>query len=130
MYIYIYIYICMYTCIQHNICLFDAISNKHTNITHTKLFNTRSTKVFNSKHRPALYLHSALERFQNPDLRFFWNFSSTSVVEATHVRAYDDRATGSVVRNSYGSTLCPVVILGLTCALLRITVIALQTCLV
>jgi len=35
--------------------------------------------VFDSKHRPALFIHSALERFKNPNLRFFWNFSSVSV---------------------------------------------------
>jgi len=35
--------------------------------------------VFDSKHRPALFLHGALERFKNPNLKFFWNFSSISV---------------------------------------------------
>eukprot|EP00437_Effrenium_voratum_P038468 CAMPEP_0181469284 /NCGR_PEP_ID=MMETSP1110-20121109/37934_1 /TAXON_ID=174948 /ORGANISM="Symbiodinium sp., Strain CCMP421" /LENGTH=641 /DNA_ID=CAMNT_0023594175 /DNA_START=43 /DNA_END=1967 /DNA_ORIENTATION=- len=34
--------------------------------------------VYDSKHRAALYLHDALERFNNPDLKFFWVFSSTS----------------------------------------------------
>lgn len=35
--------------------------------------------VFDSKHRAALYLHDSLERFSNPDLKFLWLFSSTSV---------------------------------------------------
>uniref|UniRef100_A0A6V0DG67 Ketoreductase domain-containing protein n=1 Tax=Zooxanthella nutricula TaxID=1333877 RepID=A0A6V0DG67_9DINO len=35
--------------------------------------------VFDSKHRPALFLHGALERFPNPNLRFFWMFSSVAV---------------------------------------------------
>lgn len=35
--------------------------------------------VFASKHWAGLYLHDALERFPNPNLRFFWMFSSTSV---------------------------------------------------
>lgn len=35
--------------------------------------------VFNSKHRPAMYLHSALERYSNPGLKFFWMFSSVAV---------------------------------------------------
>lgn len=35
--------------------------------------------VFDPKHRAALYLHGALERFQNPNLQFLWMFSSTSV---------------------------------------------------
>lgn len=35
--------------------------------------------VFDSKHRAALYVHDALERFENPDFGFFWLFSSTSV---------------------------------------------------
>lgn len=35
--------------------------------------------VFDSKHRAALYLHSALERYVNPELSFLWMFSSTSV---------------------------------------------------
>ncbi|OLQ02654.1 6-methylsalicylic acid synthase [Symbiodinium microadriaticum] len=34
--------------------------------------------VYDSKHRAALFLHDALERFSNPNLRFFWVFSSTS----------------------------------------------------
>jgi len=34
--------------------------------------------VYDSKHRAALYLHDALERFSNPNLKFFWVFSSTS----------------------------------------------------
>jgi len=36
-------------------------------------------EVFDSKHRGALYLHSALERHQNPGLSFLWLFSSISV---------------------------------------------------
>jgi len=36
-------------------------------------------QVFDSKHRPALYIHGALERFSNPNLRFFWMFSSVAV---------------------------------------------------
>lgn len=35
--------------------------------------------VFNSKHRPALYLHDALEKHQNPNFTFLWLFSSTMV---------------------------------------------------
>jgi len=35
--------------------------------------------VFSSKHWAALYLHDALERYENPNLKFFWMFSSTSV---------------------------------------------------
>jgi len=35
--------------------------------------------VFDPKSRAALYLHDALERHANPDLKFFWMFSSTSV---------------------------------------------------
>ena len=34
----------------------------------------------------------------------------TATFGATQVRAYDDRAIGSFVRNSYVSTFCPVVI--------------------
>jgi len=35
--------------------------------------------VSESKHRAALKLHDALERFYNPDLSFFWMFSSIAV---------------------------------------------------
>nr|AQS99204.1 type I polyketide synthase ketoyl reductase domain protein [Gambierdiscus polynesiensis] len=35
--------------------------------------------VFESKSRAALYVHDALERFENPDLEFFWMFSSMAV---------------------------------------------------
>jgi len=35
--------------------------------------------VYDGKHRAALFLHDALERFANPNLKFFWLFSSTSV---------------------------------------------------
>jgi len=35
--------------------------------------------VFNSKHRAALYLHDALERYSNPKLQFLWMFSSVAV---------------------------------------------------
>jgi hypothetical protein len=35
--------------------------------------------VFDSKHRPALYLHSALERYKNDGLYFMWLFTSVSV---------------------------------------------------
>uniref|UniRef100_A0A7S0FBX6 Ketoreductase domain-containing protein n=1 Tax=Pyrodinium bahamense TaxID=73915 RepID=A0A7S0FBX6_9DINO len=35
--------------------------------------------VFEAKSRAALYLHDALERFENPGLEFFWMFSSTAV---------------------------------------------------
>lgn len=35
--------------------------------------------VFSSKHWAAMYLHDALDRFSNPNLKFFWMFSSTSV---------------------------------------------------
>lgn len=35
--------------------------------------------VFASKHWAALYLHDALERFPNPNLKFYWMFSSSSV---------------------------------------------------
>eukprot|EP00929_Paragymnodinium_shiwhaense_P098225 TRINITY_DN59737_c0_g1_i1.p1 TRINITY_DN59737_c0_g1~~TRINITY_DN59737_c0_g1_i1.p1 ORF type:complete len:599 (-),score=156.37 TRINITY_DN59737_c0_g1_i1:176-1972(-) len=34
---------------------------------------------FAPKNRAALYLHDALEKFSNPQLNFFWMFSSTSV---------------------------------------------------
>jgi hypothetical protein len=34
--------------------------------------------VYDSKHRAALYLHDALDRLSNPNLAFFWVFSSTS----------------------------------------------------
>ena len=37
------------------------------------------------------------------------------LVRATQVRAYDDRAIGSFVRNSYVSALCPVVICPYLC---------------
>eukprot|EP00928_Gymnodinium_smaydae_P034794 TRINITY_DN24583_c1_g1_i1.p1 TRINITY_DN24583_c1_g1~~TRINITY_DN24583_c1_g1_i1.p1 ORF type:complete len:594 (-),score=118.60 TRINITY_DN24583_c1_g1_i1:161-1942(-) len=36
-------------------------------------------EVMDAKARAALYLHEALERHENPALRFFWLFSSTSV---------------------------------------------------
>jgi hypothetical protein len=36
-------------------------------------------EVFDGKSRAALYLHDALARFSNPNLKFFWMFSSTSV---------------------------------------------------
>jgi len=35
--------------------------------------------VYEGKHRAALYLHDSFERFDNPKLKFFWLFSSTSV---------------------------------------------------
>mmetsp|Transcript_96612 Transcript_96612/g.201921 ORF Transcript_96612/g.201921 Transcript_96612/m.201921 type:complete len:645 (-) Transcript_96612:97-2031(-) len=35
--------------------------------------------VFQSKHWAAFYLHDALERYSNPNLKFFWMFSSTAV---------------------------------------------------
>eukprot|EP00411_Alexandrium_monilatum_P051573 CAMPEP_0175472772 /NCGR_PEP_ID=MMETSP0095-20121207/74038_1 /TAXON_ID=311494 /ORGANISM="Alexandrium monilatum, Strain CCMP3105" /LENGTH=426 /DNA_ID=CAMNT_0016774247 /DNA_START=32 /DNA_END=1307 /DNA_ORIENTATION=+ len=35
--------------------------------------------VYDGKHRAALYVHDALERLSNPNLKFFWLFSSTSV---------------------------------------------------
>mmetsp|Transcript_72633 Transcript_72633/g.155564 ORF Transcript_72633/g.155564 Transcript_72633/m.155564 type:complete len:640 (-) Transcript_72633:405-2324(-) len=35
--------------------------------------------VFDSKHRPALWFHDALERFNNPNLKFYWMFSSVAV---------------------------------------------------
>uniref|UniRef100_A0A7S1ANZ7 Ketoreductase domain-containing protein n=2 Tax=Noctiluca scintillans TaxID=2966 RepID=A0A7S1ANZ7_NOCSC len=35
--------------------------------------------VFASKSRAAMYLHYALEEYPNPNLKFFWVFSSTSV---------------------------------------------------
>lgn len=35
--------------------------------------------VFEAKSRAALFLHDALERFENPRLKFFWLFSSTAV---------------------------------------------------
>ena len=38
------------------------------------------------------------------------------MLRATRVRAYDDRAMGSFVRNSYVSTLCPVVLCPYLCA--------------
>lgn len=33
---------------------------------------------FDSKHRPAMYLHDSLRRMENPKLKFLFNFSSTS----------------------------------------------------
>ncbi|CAE7411338.1 ppsC [Symbiodinium pilosum] len=39
----------------------------------------RFEDVFQSKHHAALYLHEALETHPQKDLRFMWNFSSTSV---------------------------------------------------
>lgn len=35
--------------------------------------------VYESKSRAALYIHDALERFENPKLKFFWMFSSGAV---------------------------------------------------
>merc|ERR1719192_2041767 len=35
--------------------------------------------VWNPKHRAALYLHSALERHEQANLKFFWVFSSVAV---------------------------------------------------
>eukprot|EP00440_Ansanella_granifera_P005832 gb/GFBE01006326.1/.p1 GENE.gb/GFBE01006326.1/~~gb/GFBE01006326.1/.p1 ORF type:complete len:242 (+),score=62.48 gb/GFBE01006326.1/:1-726(+) len=35
--------------------------------------------VYDAKHRSALYLHDSLERIENPNLKFFWLFSSTAV---------------------------------------------------
>jgi len=35
--------------------------------------------VFESKSRAALYLHDALERYENPNIQFFWMFSSCAV---------------------------------------------------
>jgi len=35
--------------------------------------------VYESKSRAAVYIHDALERFENPKLRFFWMFSSGAV---------------------------------------------------
>lgn len=35
--------------------------------------------VFEAKSRAALYLHDALERYENPNLQFFWMFSSCAV---------------------------------------------------
>nr|AQS99227.1 type I polyketide synthase ketoyl reductase domain protein [Gambierdiscus excentricus] len=35
--------------------------------------------VYQAKSRAALFLHDALERFENPDLKFFWLFSSGAV---------------------------------------------------
>jgi len=46
------------------------------------LFNQTWEKfdaVFEAKSRAALYLHDALERFENPGLEFFWMFSSCAV---------------------------------------------------
>merc|ERR1740138_1222560 len=45
------------------------------------LFNLTWEKcetVFDSKHRAALYMHEAFEKFQNPQMKFFWVFSSVS----------------------------------------------------
>eukprot|EP00811_Abedinium_folium_P010613 NODE_1981_length_2318_cov_14.097216.p1 GENE.NODE_1981_length_2318_cov_14.097216~~NODE_1981_length_2318_cov_14.097216.p1 ORF type:complete len:619 (-),score=152.64 NODE_1981_length_2318_cov_14.097216:363-2219(-) len=36
----------------------------------------RFEQVFNSKHRPAMYIHDALERIENPRFEFLWVFSS------------------------------------------------------
>eukprot|EP00747_Dinoflagellata_sp_TGD_P031016 gnl/TRDRNA2_/TRDRNA2_135016_c0_seq3.p1 gnl/TRDRNA2_/TRDRNA2_135016_c0~~gnl/TRDRNA2_/TRDRNA2_135016_c0_seq3.p1 ORF type:complete len:605 (-),score=131.27 gnl/TRDRNA2_/TRDRNA2_135016_c0_seq3:88-1902(-) len=35
--------------------------------------------VYQSKHWAAYYMHEALEKFPNPDLKFFWLFSSVAV---------------------------------------------------
>merc|ERR550525_1068820 len=35
--------------------------------------------VFAAKSRAALYIHDALDRFENPNLKFFWLFSSGAV---------------------------------------------------
>eukprot|EP00408_Alexandrium_pacificum_P036931 CAMPEP_0171291724 /NCGR_PEP_ID=MMETSP0790-20130122/71796_1 /TAXON_ID=2925 /ORGANISM="Alexandrium catenella, Strain OF101" /LENGTH=644 /DNA_ID=CAMNT_0011761449 /DNA_START=66 /DNA_END=2000 /DNA_ORIENTATION=+ len=35
--------------------------------------------VYDGKHRAALYIHDSLERIANPNLKFLWFFSSTSV---------------------------------------------------
>merc|ERR1712039_840708 len=35
--------------------------------------------VYESKSRAALYIHDALERYENPKLKFFWMFSSGAV---------------------------------------------------
>merc|ERR1739848_639719 len=46
------------------------------------LFNQSWEKfdtVFQSKSRAAMYMHYALEEHINPDLKFFWMFSSTAV---------------------------------------------------
>lgn len=46
------------------------------------LFNQTWEKfdaVFDAKSRAALYIHDALERFENPGLQFFWMFSSCAV---------------------------------------------------
>jgi len=39
----------------------------------------QNEEVYDSKHRPALYIHGALERFNNPHLQFYWMFSSVAV---------------------------------------------------
>merc|ERR1712218_168329 len=36
-------------------------------------------QVFTAKSRAALFIHDAFERFENPNLSFFWLFSSGSV---------------------------------------------------
>lgn len=36
-------------------------------------------EVYDSKHRPALYIHDALGRMEQPLLEFYWTFSSSSV---------------------------------------------------
>mmetsp|Transcript_71200 Transcript_71200/g.123594 ORF Transcript_71200/g.123594 Transcript_71200/m.123594 type:complete len:632 (-) Transcript_71200:102-1997(-) len=36
-------------------------------------------EVYNSKHRPALYLYDALDMYRNPNFQFTWFFSSDSV---------------------------------------------------
>jgi len=68
--------------------LFEEISPNLTGFIHSAgvladsmLYNQTWEKfntVFNSKHRAALKVNDAMERFENPDLEFFWNFSSTS----------------------------------------------------
>lgn len=35
-------------------------------------------ELYEAKHFPATYLHSALEKFDQPDLKFYWIFSSVS----------------------------------------------------
>lgn len=69
--------------------LFDEISPNLAGFIHSAgvladsmLFNLTWEKfetVFESKHRAALRIHSALERYENPDFELFWNFSSVAV---------------------------------------------------
>ena len=79
------------------ICIYIYIYiHTYTHIQHIRLNRRRQAEVEDAFERAGFKRLSALLR-------------------ATSVRAYDDRAIGSFVRNSYVSTLCPVVICPYLC---------------